>query len=89
MNKFFLYLTYDIRFLSPEYSAQYQPKNINKQELEKARQWVDKTYNSLSQDEKLGQLFITALYTNKDQNHIILSASWLIKKNWRYYPDAG
>lgn len=38
--------------------------------MEKARQWVNKTYNSLSQDEKLGQLFITALYTNKDQNHI-------------------
>ena len=71
MNKFFFYtfLTISV-FLSPEYSAPYQPKNINKQELEKARQWVDKTYNSLSQDEKLGQLFITALYTNKDQNHI-------------------
>ncbi|WMC06689.1 glycoside hydrolase family 3 protein [Elizabethkingia anophelis] len=71
MNKFFFYtfLTISV-FLSPEYSAQYQPKNINKQELEKARQWVDKTYNSLSQDEKLGQLFIIALYTNKDQNHI-------------------
>ncbi|MCL1681003.1 glycoside hydrolase family 3 protein [Elizabethkingia miricola] len=71
MNKFFFYTLLTISvFLSPEYSAQYQPKNINKQELEKARQWVDKTYNSLSQDEKLGQLFITALYTNKDQNHI-------------------
>ncbi|MDV2448948.1 glycoside hydrolase [Elizabethkingia anophelis] len=71
MNKFFFYtfLTISV-FLSPEYSAQYQPKKINKQELEKARQWVEKTYNSLSQDEKLGQLFITALYTNKDQNHI-------------------
>ncbi|QDZ63720.1 glycoside hydrolase family 3 protein [Elizabethkingia bruuniana] len=70
MNKFFYTLLTISVFLSPEYSAQYQPKNINKQELEKARQWVDKTYNSLSQDEKLGQLFITALYTNKDQNHI-------------------
>ncbi|OPB84497.1 glycoside hydrolase [Elizabethkingia miricola] len=71
MNKFFFYTLLTIAvFLSPEYSAQYHPKNINKQEMEKARQWVDKTYNSLSQDEKLGQLFITALYTNKDQNHI-------------------
>ncbi|WP_407535392.1 glycoside hydrolase family 3 protein [Elizabethkingia miricola] len=71
MNKFFFYTLLTISvFLSPEYSAQYQPKNINKQEMEKARQWVDKIYNSLSQDEKLGQLFITALYTNKDQNHI-------------------
>jgi len=71
MNKFFFYTLLTISvFLSPEYSAQYQPKNINKQEMEKARQWVDKTYNSLSQDEKLGQLFIVALYTNKDDSHI-------------------
>jgi hypothetical protein len=28
--------------------------------FEKAQQWVDKTYKNLSQDEKLGQLFIVA-----------------------------
>ena len=50
--------------------AQYQPKNISLSEIEKANQWVSKTYNSLSQDEKLGQLFIVALYTNKDEAHI-------------------
>lgn len=50
--------------------AQYQPKNISPAEIEKANQWVSKTYNSLSQDEKLGQLFIVALYTNKDEAHI-------------------
>lgn len=50
--------------------AQYQPKNISPAEIEKANQWVTKTYNSLSQDEKLGQLFIVALYTNKDEAHI-------------------
>lgn len=51
-------------------SAQYQPKDISKHDLKKAKEWVNKTYNSLSQDEKLGQLFIVALYTNKDENHI-------------------
>ena len=50
--------------------AQYQPKNISSAEIEKANQWVSKTYNALSQDEKLGQLFIVALYTNKDEAHI-------------------
>lgn len=50
--------------------AQYQPTNISPAEIEKANQWVSKTYNSLSQDEKLGQLFIVALYTNKDEAHI-------------------
>ncbi len=51
-------------------NAQYRPKNASKDDLNKAEQWVNKTYNGLSQDEKLGQLFIVALYTNKDDNHI-------------------
>jgi len=55
---------------SSNLSAQYQPKEISKHDLKKAKEWVDQTYNSLSQDEKLGQLFIVALYTNKDENHI-------------------
>lgn len=57
-------------FISSKIAAQYQPKNLSQADLSKAQQWVDKTYNSLSQDEKLGQLFIVALYTNKDENHI-------------------
>lgn len=51
-------------------NAQYQPNNISATELAKANQWVNQTYNSLSQDDKLGQLFIVALYTNKGEGHI-------------------
>ena len=50
--------------------AQYKPKNISRGETDKAAQWVDNTYKSLSQDEKLGQLFIVALYTNKGEDYI-------------------
>ncbi len=50
--------------------AQYQPQNITGADLQKANEWVQKTYNSLSQDEKLGQLFIIALYTNKGEDYI-------------------
>jgi beta-glucosidase-like glycosyl hydrolase len=50
--------------------AQYQPKNISEEDLKKAHHWVNKTYRSLSQDEKLGQLFIVALYTNKGEDYI-------------------
>jgi beta-N-acetylhexosaminidase len=57
-------------FLSSNLSAQYQPKNISQEDLKKANQWVDKTYKSLSQDEKLGQLFIVALYTNRGEDEI-------------------
>lgn len=51
-------------------SAQYTPKNLSKEDFKKANNWVDKTYNALSQDEKLGQLFIVALYTNKGEDFI-------------------
>lgn len=53
-----------------KFQSQYQPKNLSKADLKKANEWVDKTYNSLSQDEKLGQLFIIALYTNKGEDYI-------------------
>ena len=59
-----------ITFISPFYFTQYQPKNISNSDIKKANDWVDKTYNSLSQDEKLGQLFILALYTNKGEEFI-------------------
>ncbi|CAH0291770.1 Beta-hexosaminidase [Chryseobacterium sp. Bi04] len=51
-------------------NAQYQPKNASPEDLKKAQQWVEKTYKNLSQDEKLGQLFIVALYTNKGEDYI-------------------
>lgn len=58
-----------ILLLSLKISAQYQPKNLSKEDLKKANDWVQKTYNSLSQDQKLGQLFIIALYTNKGEDY--------------------
>ncbi|RKS96099.1 glycoside hydrolase family 3 protein [Chryseobacterium defluvii] len=70
MNKI-VYISFIVfSFISSKVAAQYQPKNLSQADLNKAQQWVDKTYNSLSQDEKLGQLFIVALYTNKDESHI-------------------
>ncbi len=70
MNKSVLNLLFIFILISCATNAQYQPKNASKADLDKAQQWVNKTYNSLSQDEKLGQLFIVALYTNKDDSHI-------------------
>ena len=56
--------------ISPKVKAQYQPKNASKEDVKKAQEWVDKTYKNLSQDEKLGQLFIVALYTNRGEEYI-------------------
>ena len=51
-------------------NAQYVPQSITNKEKRKAQEWVNQTYKSLSQDEKLGQLFIVALYTNKGEGFI-------------------
>ncbi|MBE9468489.1 MAG: serine hydrolase [Bacteroidetes bacterium] len=32
--------------------------------------WADSVYNSLSNDEKIAQLFMVAAYSNKDSNHV-------------------
>jgi len=67
MKKLSLFI---ITFISQLYFTQYQPTNLSSVDIKKANDWVDKTYNALSQEEKIGQLFIVALYTNKDEAHI-------------------
>ncbi len=34
------------------------------------KKWVDSIFNSLSTEEKIGQLFMVAAYSNKDSTHI-------------------
>lgn len=50
--------------------AQYKPNNLTAEDEKKAQAWVSKTYSSLSLDEKLGQLFIVALYVNRGEEEI-------------------
>ena len=50
--------------------AQFSPKNFTKDLDKKAVKYADSLYVKLSMDERIGQLYIVALYTNKDQNHI-------------------
>lgn len=70
MKKLVYSLVFISLLLSLKINAQYQPENLSREDLQKAHRWVDKTYRKLSQDEKLGQLFIVALYTNKGENEI-------------------
>lgn len=66
----FNFVIYILLLSTTFYQSQYQPKNISESEIRKAETWVNTTYNSLSQDEKIGQLFIVALYTNKGEDFI-------------------
>lgn len=70
MKKILYTSLFIVALVSPKINAQYQPENISAEDFKKAQQWTDRTYNSLSQDEKLGQLFIVALYTNKGEDYI-------------------
>lgn len=70
MKKIFCSLLIVCLSVSTPINAQYTPKNISPEKVQEAQNWVNKTYNSLSQDEKLGQLFIVALYTNKGEDFI-------------------
>ena len=56
--------------LSAGLSAQFAPKNFTKDLDKKAVKYADSLYARLSMDERIGQLYIVALYTNKDQSHI-------------------
>lgn len=70
MKKLIYTSIFIVSLFNPKIVAQYTPKNLSKEDMKKADHWVDKTYKTLSQDEKLGQLFIVALYTNKGENEI-------------------
>ena len=64
-------ITWLLAFLiSLSINAQYLPKNLTVSDKVAAQKWVEQTYKNMSQDERLGQLFIVALYTNKDKAHI-------------------
>ena len=41
--------------------------------------WADSVFNSLNEDEKIGQLFMVAAYSNRDKKHIAEVDSLIIK----------
>lgn len=52
------------------FSAQYFPKNGNEMLNLQAEKYADSLYQSLSLDEKIGQLYIVALYNNRGEEEI-------------------
>lgn len=51
-------------------SAQYFPKNAPENLEQKAEKYADSLYQNLSLDEKIGQLYIVALYNNRGDEEI-------------------
>lgn len=54
---------------SPIKGVQNQFKNPPFLQAGKAQAWVDSVFNKLSEDERIGQLFMVAAYSNKDEAH--------------------
>ena len=57
--------TYLFILIFANLSAQYFPKNAPKNLEQKAEKHADSLYQQLSLDEKIGQLYIVALYNNR------------------------
>src|ERR1700740_3178045 len=68
MNKLSIFLISIVLFAS--FSFQDPPK-IKKDPdfLTSQNKWVDSVFNSLTPDQRLGQLFMVAAYSNKDLKH--------------------
>ena len=62
--------TYLFILIFANLSAQYFPKNAPKNLEQKAEKYADSLYQQLSLDEKIGQLYIVALYDNRGEEEI-------------------
>lgn len=62
--------TYFLILFFANLSAQYFPKNAPKNLEQKAEKYADSLYQKLSLDEKIGQLYIVALYNNRGDEEI-------------------
>ena len=67
INNIFTYL---FILIFANLSAQYFPKNAPKNLEQKAEKYADSLYQQLSLDEKIGQLYIVALYNNRGEEEI-------------------
>lgn len=67
-NKYFHFFI--LCALSTCYYGQYVPLHGKETLQKKAEKYADSVYQKLSLEEKIGQLYIVALYTNKGEEHI-------------------
>ena len=59
----------------------FKTKNSEPDFLKLESRWVDSVYNSLNFDQRIGQLFMVAAYSNKDMKHV-REIRELIQKNY-------
>ncbi len=66
-------------FISHPVFSQQIINPLDANDLEKQNRWVDSLYNQMTVQEKVGQLFMVAAYSNRDSTHTKLIDSLIIK----------
>ncbi len=79
MNKALFFLVMTVLVFAP--SCNFNKKQLEVASINYKQQWVDSVYNSLSLNEKVGQLFMVAAYSNRDSVHI--NAMQKLIKNYK------
>lgn len=67
--------------ISLKAKTQFLPKNATLKDVQKAEKYADSLYTKLSVEEKIGQLYVVALYTNKNEKHLSKVKSLVEKEN--------
>ena len=67
MFKKVLFILFCLSFFVLKAQKKYDP--LKSKDTIAQNKWVDSVYNNLTIDEKIGQLFMVAAYSNKDEKH--------------------
>lgn len=67
--RFFLFFIIAVIPFKPEKAENRQMKILDGYSIFKKDHWVDSVLNTMTLDEKIGQLFMVAAYSNKDEAH--------------------
>ena len=62
-------------------SAEVLKDSLETNQSDLQRLWVDSVFDALSFEERLGQLFMVAAYSNKDQRHVDKISALIQKEN--------
>ena len=62
-------------------SAEVPKDSLERKESDLQQLWVDSVFHALTFEERLGQLFMVAAYSNKDQRHVDEISALIQKEN--------
>ena len=67
--RYYITLILNLLILSYSYAQDFD-NPLHSEDVEAQQKWVDSVYQSLSLKEKIGQLYMVQVFSNKDENHL-------------------